>query len=192
MPTLKIGGADLSFTGGKWTSAPSGTILQTVTATMREDQTVSATSWTDVTDGTYPLSVTLTPSSTSNYLLCIAHIHCGQRDDTTPSFAFDINGTKTQTHAANSSREAATFGAGYCNIGSSPADTYNYGLNRYQVVSMNIKYEPATTSACTVKVQAFDADDGGNGFYINRTLANNSSGNYADAVSTMTVHEVAG
>ena len=57
---------------------------------------------------------------------------------------------------------------------------------------MNIRYEPATTSACTVKVQAFDADDGGNGFYINRTLANNSSGNYADAVSTMTVHEVAG
>ena len=91
MSTLTIGGADLSFTGGKWTSAPSGTILQTVTATMREDQTVSATSWTDVTDGTYPLSVTLTPGSTSSYLLCIAHIHCGQREDTTPSFAFDIN-----------------------------------------------------------------------------------------------------
>ena len=82
MSTLTIGGADLSFTGGKWTSAPSGTILQTLTATMREDQTVSATSWTDVTDGTYPLSVTLTPGSTSSYLLCIAHIYCGKKDDT--------------------------------------------------------------------------------------------------------------
>ena len=57
---------------------------------------------------------------------------------------------------------------------------------------MNIKYEPATTSACTVKVMTFDADDGGNGFYINRTLANNASTNYADVVSTITVHEVAG
>ena len=191
MSTLTIGGADLSFTGGKWTSAPSGTILQTLTATMREDQTVSATSWTDVTDGTYPLSVNITPGSTSSYLLCIAHIHCGQREDTTPSFAFDINGTKTQTHAANSSREAATFGAGYTDITSS-GDPYNYDINRYSCVSMNIKYEPATTSTCTVKVMSFDADDNGNGFYINRTLSNNQSTNYSDVVSTMTVHEVAG
>ena len=192
MGTLTIGGADLTVIGGKWTSAPSGTILQTLTATMREDQTVSSTSWTDVTDGTYPLSVSITPGSTSSYLLCIAHIHCGQREDTTPSFAFDINGTKTQTHSANTSRDAATFGAGYNNIGASPSVTYAYGLNRYQMVSMNIKYEPASTSTLTVKVQAFDADDNGNGFYINRTLNNNQSSNYADVVSTLTVHEVAG
>ena len=191
MSTLTIGGADLSFTGGKWTSAPSGTILQTVTATMREDQTVASTSWTDITDGTYPLSVTLTPGSTSSYLLCIAHIHCGERDDTTPSFAFDINGTKTQTHSAASSRDAATFSPGYCDTTGS-GDPFNYSQNKYNMVSMNIKYEPATTSACTVKVMTFDADDGGNGFYINRTLANNASTNYADVVSTITVHEVAG
>ena len=191
MSTLTIGGADLSFTGGKWTSAPSGTILQTVTATMREDQTVSSTSWTTVTDGTYPLSVTLTPGSTSSYLLCIAHIHCGQREDTTPSFAFDINGTKTQTHAANSSREAATFATGYVDY-SGDSSLTDWSRNSYKVTSMNIKYEPSSTSALTVKVQGFDADQGANGFYINRTLSITDSNNYSDVVSTLTVHEVAG
>ena len=191
MSTLTIGGADLSFTGGKWTSAPSGTILQTVTATMREDQTVSSTTWTTVTDGTYPLSVTITPGSTSSYLLCIAHIHCAEVNDTAPSFAFDINGTKTQTHAANSSRDAATFATGYVDYSGS-SDLTDWARNSYKVTSMNIKYEPSSTSALTVKVMGFDADGNGNGFHINRTVDNNQSSNYADTVSTITVHEVAG
>ena len=191
MSTLTIGGADLSFTGGKWTSAPSGTILQTVTATMREDQTVSSTSYVDITDGTYPLSVTITPGSTSSYLLCIAHIHCAEVNDTAPSFAFDINGTKTQTHAANSSRDAATFATGYVDYSGS-SDLTDWARNSYKVTSMNIKYEPSSTSALTVKVMGFDADQNGNGFHINRTVDNNQSTNYADTVSTITVHEVAG
>ena len=191
MSTLTIGGADLSFTGGKWTSAPSGTILQTVTATMREDQTVSSTSWTDITDGTYPLSVSITPGSTTSYLLCIAHIHVAQVNDTSPSFAFDINGTKTQTHAANSSRDAATFATGYVDY-SGDSSLTDWSRNSYKVTSMNIKYEPSSTSALTVKVMGFDADNNGNGFHINRTVDNNQSSNYADTVSTITVHEVAG
>jgi len=191
MSTLTIGGADLSFTGGKWTSAPSGTILQTVTATMREDQTVSSTSWTDITDGTYPLSVSITPGSTTSYLLCIAHIHVAQVNDTCPSFAFDINGTKTQTHAANSSRDAATFATGYVDY-SGDSSLTDWSRNSYKVTSMNIKYEPSSTSALTVKVMGFDADNNGNGFHINRTVDNNQSSNYADTVSTITVHEVAG
>ena len=40
--------------------------------------------------------------------------------------------------------------------------------------------------------RVFAIHDGGNGFYINRTLSNNQSTNYADVVSAMTVHEVAG
>ena len=191
MSTLTIGGADLSFTGGKWTSAPSGTILQTVTATMREDQTVSSTSWTDITDGTYPLSVSITPGSTTSYLLCIAHLHVSQVNDTSPSFAFDINGTKTQTHAANSSRDAATFATGYVDY-SGDSSLTDWCRNSYKVTSMNIKYEPSSTSALTVKVMGFDADNNGNGFHINRTVDNNQSSNYADVVSTITVHEVAG
>ena len=191
MSTLTIGGADLSFTGGKWTSAPSGTILQTVTATMREDQTVSSTSWTDITDGTYPLSVSITPGSTSSYLLCIAHVHVAQVNDTAAMFAFDINGTKTQTHSANTSRDASTFGVGYVDYSGS-SDLTDWARNSYKLASMNIKYEPSSTSTLTVKVQGFDADGNANGFHINRTVDNNQSGNYADTVSTITVHEVAG
>ena len=59
----------------------------------------------------------------------------------------------------------------------SSGDPYNYDINRYSCVSMNIKYEPATTSTCTVKVISFDADDNGNGFQdYNENCTDHNSG----------------
>ena len=155
--TAKI--VDGAITSGKLASGVGGKVLQVVSTTKTDVFVTTSTSFTDVTG----LSVSITPSSTSNKILVLSSIVWGH-------------------DAVNS--------GGYLqlNRGSSALSTYDlnfsgsYTGNR-SMASFNYLDSPSSTSAQTYKIQV-KADSGNLG--INRS--NTSSTDRGD--STITAIEV--
>jgi len=138
-----------------------GKVLQVVSATKSDVFATTSTSFTDVTG----LSVSITPSSTSNKILVLSSIVFGHD---------------------------ARFSGGHLqlNRGSSALETYNLNFNgdytdNRSMASFNYLDSPSSTSAQTYKIQV-KADTGNLG--INRSDA--GSADRGD--STITVMEISG
>ena len=127
------------------------------------------------------LSVSLTPSSSSNKVLVWFNVshwgndsHCqierlisgGSYSIISPPTGY---GSKTPTHSGGSHRNT-------------------YELN---TANMTILDNPSTTSALTYKVTFNNAPAGGNTGYVNRTESDANDGNGERAISTITAMEVA-
>ena len=126
------------------TNFPAGSVLQAVQAIFTGTQTLATggvnANFSDITS----LSVTITPSSSSNKILLIAHLSATVSDDRGIFFKFTGGNTATFVGdtAGNKTRVAGFYFSG--NAAGSP--------NGAPVTLMYLD-SPATTSAITYKVQ---------------------------------------
>jgi hypothetical protein len=181
-----ITGNDIASTfdlTGKTVTLPAGVggkVLQVVTATKLGTQTITGSgenspeTFTDVTD----LSLSITPSSTSNKILILSTI-IGCCDNGSSASLF-----RGSTHLANPtspSTRTPSLGGNYFNSSVSTAP-----------LSFTITYldSPSTTSATTYKIGAFVW--GTATIYINRGINDTDTGYIMRGVSTITALEIAG
>ena len=60
------------------------------------------------------------------------------------------------------------------------------------MATVNHLDSPATTSAVTYSLYHAEADNGGNGFYVNRSLTDSDSNYYNRVTSSITLMEITG
>jgi len=148
-------------------NAPSGSVVQVVQTFDTSQATTSSGTFGDL------ISVSITPTSSSNKVLVrfLAHVEMG--GSSTAGIRLQRNGTNIGLGAGGQTSKII-LSQGYGGVNGS-----------------NMSYEfldsPATTSAITYKIQW--SVDGNTGYY-NRGVAN-TSGFYSDA-STLTALEIAG
>ena len=156
---------------------PSGTALQTVSATKSDTFTSSVnTTCTDITG----LSLSITPSSTSNKILVFMSIQGTLFRPGLNAVHFRLNrsGTAIGIGDASGSQVRTTL-----------SDTVD-GTDNVTSASTQFLDSPSSTSALTYKLQ-FWQDTPANPFYINRTVNSGATAN-ARCISSITAMEIAG
>jgi len=125
------------------------------------------------------LTVNITPTSSSNQILVLANINIGGGVGYTTGFQLVRNGTNIGNGTAGSSNQTAAAGT-----------ASNGG---FMIANINFIDAPATTSACTYKVQ-WRTQSGSPTAYINRTqyLSGGSDTYQAGTISTLIVMEISG
>jgi hypothetical protein len=149
--------------------ASSGRVLQIVSTSKTDTFSTSSTSKIDITG----MSVSITPSNSSNKILVIASLNYGGTDY---NYYCDLLRGATVLNAPAS-------GVNPCTISLSGITT-----TQYQILSSNISYldSPATTSATTYKLQIACQTPGA--FYLNRSARNGANDSVCS--STITVMEI--
>lgn len=154
-----------------------GSVLQVVSTTKTD--TFTATTGTTPTDIT-GLSVTISPSTTSNLVLVIAQIAAGL--NTSGGFILVRGSTSIGVGATAGSRRLVTTG-----YNQNPSAA-NQGFGSHNIMFLD---SPATTSATTYKIQA-TGDQAGSVIYVNRGATDTDNTTHMRAASTITVMEIAG
>ena len=163
-----ISGSSATVNGNEVrTVGTSGAILQVKSSIKTDIFSTTSTSFADVSD----LSVTITPSSTSNKVLVLVTL--GANGNTTSSVLFNLVRNSTNLAQPDSGNNPSTI------------NLFNTGTTDVDNAAINFLDSPSTTSSTTYKIQM--RVDGGTG-YLNRHTSNT---NY-NSVSTITVMEVAG
>lgn len=153
--------------------------VQVVSTTKTDSFTTSAASMTDVTG----LSVTITPTSSSNKILVILTLnYAGTNGNSGAAYQLVRGSTAICIGDAAGSRPQASGGMAYI------ADA-----NSFTTISGSFVDSPATTSAVTYKVQVV----GGNpssGVFVNRSQNDTNGTQHYNArtASTITVMEISG
>tara|TARA_R100001510_G_scaffold3260_1_gene2590 strand:- start:76 stop:600 length:525 start_codon:yes stop_codon:yes gene_type:complete len=163
---------------------PSGSVLQTLSATITDIRAVQSVSWTDISG----LSLNITPSSTSNKVLITGFVTIGGAIDTTPMIAI-YAGSGHVGSASGGNRTNGHSGLGYWYETSKGDDDQQYGF--YQC-PLNYLWSANTTSQQTVKLQIINGDDTNVEFYINRARRSDNSSWLGASVSSLTVQEIKG
>ena len=164
------GSGTLSWAGG-------GKILQVVSTTKTDTFSSTSLSLTDVTG----LSVSITPSSTSNKVLITGSV-CWSISDTTPYLSYFVlvrGSTQICIADAAGNRSRATFGSQGV-----------YSTDNTPFAPLNFLDSPSSTSSVTYKIQT--SVEGGRTVYVNR--GGESDGDQsivARFTSTITAMEVA-
>jgi len=175
MAIIKIGSDGLGTGVG-------GKVLQVVSATKSDTQTVTGTTFTDVTG----LSVSITPSSTSNKILIATNVNLSASNrytaikilrDSTIIGIGDTAGSRSRVTVAGSSNND---------------ESDNIYIMRNS--SASFLDSPSSTSAITYKIQFGNTSGVSYISYINRAPSgddDNASYNHR-GISTITVYEIAG
>ena len=158
------GAGNITYTTG---ATGMGKVLQVQSTTKTDSFSTTSTSFTDITG----LSVSVTPTSTSNKILVMVCI--GTHDATAASTgAYQIVRGSTAIGVGSTST-AATMG-------------FTIEADRGEGMSMNFLDSPSTTSATTYKLQM--RSPSGNTLYVNERQGNTDY----RTISTITVMEIAG
>lgn len=170
-----------TFTGTV-TGAGGGKILQVKSVNKTDTQSIANIVFQDITG----LALSITPSSTSSYILAFGTIHIGS--SSTGDFGYirlerDIGGAQTNLVAdADGARVQCTTSFNY-NAGNGSALT---------PANFNYYDSPVTTSQIDYKL-TFRSGSGANAVYINRTHTDRASTNYDwRTVSNLTLMEIEG
>ena len=157
-----------------------GKVLQVVSTTKTDTQTISTASATQISG----LTAALTCASTSNKVLITGVLSVG---GTTNDAGYTIyaggSAITAATGDAASSRRRTTFGGGAF-LGSGN-ETY-----RVYTIPFSFLYSPSSTSAITYSI--YKTDSGSTATYINRSANDGDSADRQRAISTITVMEIAG
>ena len=148
-------------------------IIQVIQTVKTDTFSTTSTSYVDVTG----LSVSITPSSSSNKILVIANT----------TFATAFNSSNGGMIIL---RDSTSIYQGNAGSGQRQASLMSYSADNNTINSSNIMYldSPATTSAITYKIQI--VANGGTGIYINRAandLANTTGYRTASSITVMEV-----
>ena len=160
-------------------NAPSGSVIQVVQATKTDAFSVSGSDFTDVTG----LSVSITPSNSSNKILVLTHLHI---DSTTGGYTnpwrIMRNSTAIAIGDSVGSRRQVT-GTG--------TSVYTTGpLTGVHQAAMWLD-SPSTTSSTTYKIQVATYTNIAGTTYINRGGTDDDNINHARAASAIIVMEIA-
>jgi hypothetical protein len=169
---------------GNVTALPAGVggkVLQVVTTTKTDTQTISTATATQISG----LTVALTCASTSNKVLITGQLSVG---GTTNDAGYEIYAGGSVITAATgdaaSSRRRTTFGGGaFLGTGNEQWRVYT--------IPFCFLYSPSSTSEITYSIYKTDSV-GVTNTYINRSATDNDSADRQRAISTITVMEVAG
>ena len=153
-----------------------GKVLQVVSTTKTDTFTSTSTSLTDVTG----LSVTITPSSTSNKILVFGYISGNSTSGSTNGhFSLIEDSTQIAVGDAASNRRQET---GMLLVTAATDQVTNQPFS--------ILRSPSTTSALTYKVQVVCNSSGT--IYVNRSRTDTDNSAYPRTASTITAYEIAG
>lgn len=171
-----VNSSGIFFESGK-KAIYTGAVLQVVSTVKTDTFTTTSTSYVDVTG----LSVSITPSSSSNKILVLFQISGSQNVAAGRAYVKLLrDSTGINLGAAAGSRTPALGGF------SSPDNSIPSAP-----VSGNFLDSPATTSSVTYKVQLAMTAGAGSA-YINQTQQDADSSNQLRMASTITVMEIAG
>ena len=155
-----------------------GMVTQVLSTSKTDTFSTNSTSYTDITG----LSVTITPTSTSNKILVM--MNCVVGNDNNVSAFVQIVRDSTAIHVgdASGSRIRATSGTA-----DDPSDQFPYPM------SATFLDSPSTTSATTYKIQMTTEGSGNTGYgYVNRAGTWGDDNQHGVYASSITVMEVAG
>ena len=173
-------GATLTNSG---TATGFGKVLQVVQAIKTDTTSSSSLTMVDISS----LSVSITPSSSSNKILVMCSFCWGADNNSSPKFK--LTGGNTSTYvgdAAGDRQRVAYFAADDYFNGASLA-----GNETAFMAFLNYLDSPATTSSTTYKLQG--STDNNGSFYINRTGADvDSSSEGGRSASSIIVMEIEG
>jgi hypothetical protein len=157
-------------------NAPSGSVVQVVSAAKTDTQTFSGTGsvavWVDLSG----LSVSITPTSASNKIVVIANVIW----------------TSENSSGIRLVRNSTAICVGDSAGSRTPASSVQYYTsNSYNMMVAPIMYldSPATTSATTYKLQGYAAQNAT--FKVNRSNQDSDNFEYIRSASTITVMEIA-
>ena len=151
-----------------------GAVLQVASSIKTDTFTSASTSFTDITG----LSVSITPTSSSNKILVMYSLMTGENLSGFPMVRLVRNSTAIAVGDAAGSRTQVTSVA------------WSSGSNNVtNMQSMNFLDSPATTSSTTYKLQIIS--DSGTTNYINRNARDDNGSYEPRGVSTITVMEIA-
>ncbi len=168
--------------GSALTGVSAGKVLQVKSINKTDTQSLSSLTFQDITG----LALSITPSSTSSYILAFGTIHIGS--SSSGDFGYirlerDIGGT--QTNLVGDTDGARVF----CTT------AFNYNVqNASALTPANFHYydSPVTTSQIDYKL-TFRSGSGAYAVYINRTHTDRASTNYDwRTVSNLTLMEIEG
>jgi hypothetical protein len=174
MPIDQITSASLASGVPTRAQLPAGSVLQVVQTVKTDTFSTASTSFVDITG----LSVTITPTSSSNKILVICNLQiqtvgtatvgCRLVRDSTAIFIGDAAGSRPRASAVTNG---------------------NSNFNWAGQSSMTFLDSPATTSATTYKVQMYEGQ--GNTGYVGRTSQDNNSNDGGRVPCQITVMEIA-
>lgn len=175
------------WNGSAWrtlafSTATSGSVLQVVSTTMTDTQTITATdTWTTITN----CQATIVPKSSSSKIYISASLSYGGAINTYGAARFVRGSTAIAIGDAASTRARVT----------SPLNTDNdsaSGQAKLGSATMEFLDSPATTSSTTYGIQVWNDSAVGGPLYINRTGSDLTNSFYFRGVSTITLMEIAG
>ena len=161
---------------------PAGSVLQVVSTT-KTDVTSFASSNTDNFVDISGMSVSITPTSSSNKIFVM--FSCNVSQSTTATAHIRLVRGSTAISVGNSSGNR--FGS--TSVLRSQATPYNFEMGELSGMFLD---SPATTSATTYKIQGTLGSTYNGTFYLNRTKNDGDNDYGARGVSSITVMEIAG
>ncbi len=178
--TLGASGETIALASGASVGSGMGKVLQVVSTTKTDTQTISTSSATQISG----LTASLTCASTSNKVLITGVLSVG---GTTNDAGYTIyaggSAITAATGDAAGSRRRTTFGGGaFLGTGNEQWRVYT--------IPFSFLYSPSSTSAITYSI--YKTDSGATATYINRSATDNDSVDRQRAISTITLMEIAG
>ena len=165
------------FDGASWkTLGPSGVIQ--VKAALKTDtfSTNAQNSWTDITG----LSVSITPTSTSNQIVVVSTVSGTGYTVGIAGIALKLVRDTTTIAVGDAAGSRIRATSTVANVGNGVANPY----------SMSAIDSPATTSAVTYKVQAWNDSPGNVNFFCNRSVTDSDNASHFRTSSCIIVYEV--
>jgi hypothetical protein len=153
---------------------PTGSVLQVLQTSKTDTFSSTSASWVDVTG----LSVTITPSSSSNMILVTGVMIVGQDLNNLWGARLLRNGT-----LINAGDASGSIGRGLINASST-------GVHSENPVPFTYLDSPATTSACTYKLQVYS--EANLAVLVNRTSGNLNDNRQQRTASNIIVMEIKG
>ena len=159
------------------TNPKAGNVIQVV-QTVKTDTTSLATidTWTDISG----MSVSITPSSSSNKILITAVLNTGHKVSSYYSLRLEKDGTAIAIGDAASNRSRGYFGQG-------PRSNSELIDN----TTINFLDTAGSTSAITYNIAWYIAHESGSTLYLNRTFGDPDADYGQRTISTITAMEIA-
>ena len=180
MGTLNLGGATLSASGGNWTDAPPGTIIQVNQIVKTDTWSTSGYNGADITG----LSLSITPKSVSSKILCTYNVRASSNYWKTYINLIRENSALFQGTAAGN-RPLHTS-----SIATESTNSNTHGFTHDHTVTF--LDSPATTSTITYKLQGWGRDPSYI-MYVNRSVPDRNVAEYDSRYSSnLILMEVAG
>ena len=147
--------------------------------------TMGATrTWTDVTNGTTTLSVSITPSSASSKILIMVNLNGNSGTGDSQNY-IKLLRNSTDITLGDVAGSRTSVGAGFFGHSAASA-TGVHSMN----TGLMVLDSPATTSAITYKVQVLPLTTGSGTLYINRTVTDTDSTSFSRGSSSIIAIEI--